>query len=290
MKKQIYSNCWFFSLFFVTMTIPLATFADALTAKDITALIQKNVNCEWSANTVDTFKMGDPLTKVTGIVTTFNASQDVLQRAVAAKCNFIIAHEPTFYNHSDDLTPLQNDPVQQQKIKYIKDHNLIIWRFHDHIHQTKPDGICEGIMDKLGWKTFLKKNETLVFEIPKTTLRELSQKLKTTFAANTIRVIGNPDLETAKVGFTPGAPGSMDQIGLLQRDDVEVLLIGEAREWETVEYARDAAAQGKRKALIILGHNLSEEAGMQYCADWLKTFIKDIPIQFIPSGNPYWAP
>ncbi len=31
-------------------------------------------------------------------------------------------------------------------------------------------------------------------------------------------------------------------------------MIGEAREWETVEYVADAVSSGRRKALIILGH------------------------------------
>ena len=278
------------SLYCLIMVITNTGFSDALTAQDVIALIQKNVHCEWSLNTVDTFKIGDPSTTVTGIVTTFTASQDVLQKAVDAKCNLIIAHEPAFYNHMDDVTPLQGDPVQEKKKKFIEDHGLVLMRFHDHIHKMKPDGILVGMIDKLGWKSYQTKDDPDVFELPKTTLRDLPQKLKTTFAANTIRVIGNPDLETTKIGFSPGADSSLNQIGTLQRDDVEVLIIGETREWETVEYVRDASIQGKRKALIILGHNLSEEYGMKYCAEWLKTFIKDIPIQFIPAGSPYWAP
>ena len=44
-----------------------------------------------------------------------------------------------------------------------------------------------------------------------------------------------------------------------------MLVAGETREWETVEFTRDAVAAGKRKALILLGHANSEEAGMKYC-------------------------
>jgi hypothetical protein len=50
--------------------------------------------------------------------------------------NFILTHEPTFYNHYDDAVPLYEDPVQQEKIKFIRDHNLVIFRFHDHIHTS----------------------------------------------------------------------------------------------------------------------------------------------------------
>jgi len=54
------------------------------------------------------------------------------------------------------------------------------------------------------------------------------------------------------------------------------------------EYMRDTVAQGQKKALIVLGHVTSEEAGMEYCADWLGGFIKNIPITFIPCGSSYW--
>ncbi len=71
---------------------------------------------------------------------------------------------------------------------------------------------------------------------------------------------------------------------------MEVLVVGEAREWETVEYARDAAAQHRPKALIIMGHDVSEEAGMDYCATWLKEFLPGIPVTFVPAGEPFWRP
>jgi putative NIF3 family GTP cyclohydrolase 1 type 2 len=50
-------------------------------------------------NSVDTVKAGDASVGVTGIITTFLASQAVLQKAVELGANFVITHEPTFYNH-----------------------------------------------------------------------------------------------------------------------------------------------------------------------------------------------
>jgi putative NIF3 family GTP cyclohydrolase 1 type 2 len=57
---------------------------------------------------------------------------------------------------------------------------------------------------------------------------------------------------------------------LLVSDHVDALVIGETREWETVEYARDAVAQGREKSLIILGHAASEEGGLESCARWIR--------------------
>jgi hypothetical protein len=66
-----------------------------------------------------------------------------------------------------------------------------------------------------------------------------------------------------------------------------IMIAGETREWETVEYVRDPKDMGRSKALILLGHCISEEAGMKYCSKWLKTFVKGVPIKFIPTDDPF---
>jgi hypothetical protein len=70
-------------------------------------------------------------------------------------------------------------------------------------------------------------------------------------------------------------------------DGVDVLVAGEAREWETVEYARDAVAEHRKKALVLLGHVPSEEEGMRYCAEWLRGFLPRMPIGYMPAGEPF---
>lgn len=29
---------------------------------------------------------------------------------------------------------------------------------------------------------------------------------------------------------------------------------------------------------------------MRLCADWLKTFIPEVPVDWIPAGDPFWRP
>ena len=105
-----------------------------------------------------------------------------------------------------------------------------------------------------------------------------------------MRVIGDPDMELTTVALVAGAHGSSVQMAYLQREDVQLEVVGEAREWETVEYVRDAVDMGKKKGLIIMGHANSEEGGMEYCAEWLKGFIDEVPIEFVEAGDPFWTP
>ncbi len=67
-------------------------------------------------------------------------------------------------------------------------------------------------------------------------------------------------------------------------------MVGETREWELVEYIQDMITSGKKKALIVIGHVLSEQSGMELCAEWLKSFIEEVPIDFVPATEPFWIP
>ena len=262
-----------------------------MTARDVIARIQQQVGVPWAAETVDTFKAGDPDTAVTGIAVTMMATMDVLQRAAASGKNLIITHEPTFYNHLDKLDVLEqkeNDPVLAAKLAFIAEHHLVIWRFHDHWHRRKPDGIVAGMVHALGWERYQDAKNEHMFTIPETTMERLAADLKAKLSTHAMRVVADPHQKVKRVALVPGASGFERETHTLEMPDVEVLLTGEPREWETVEYVADAVTQKKGKGLIILGHIPSEQAGMEECTRWLKTFVSEIPIEFVPAADPFW--
>jgi putative NIF3 family GTP cyclohydrolase 1 type 2 len=278
-------------LFIPVLALAASAAEPDLTARQVIERIQKSVGVPWNAKTVDTFKAGNPDIKVTGIATTFAATFDVLERAAAGGKNLIITHEPTFYNHLDNLNEIPaGDPVLAAKQRFIEEHHLVVFRFHDHWHSRNPDGILQGMTEALGWTAYRTNTAANVFVAPETNLDHLAATIREKLHIKTLRVIGNPGLKISRIALLPGAAGSRSQIELLERDDVEVLVIGETREWETAEYARDAGAEGRKKALIILGHVPSEESGMDTCAQWLKAVVPGIPVEFIPAGEPFWTP
>lgn len=260
------------------------------TAREIVTQIQKNVGGPWNTPTVDTFKAGNPDTPVTGVAVTMMATMDVLERAAAQNLNFVITHEPTFFAHLDTPEGLpENDPVWAEKREFIEKHHMVIWRFHDHWHLRKPDGIQAGVTHALGWEKFLVPGEEHLFVLPEMTLRQLAQEVAQKLDSPVVRVIGDPDMKVTKIGMSPGAAGFEHETHMLEREDVQALLVGETREWETVEYTADAVTQGRNKALIIIGHIPSEQPGMQEATDWLKTFVHGVPIEFVPAKQPFWV-
>jgi hypothetical protein len=72
--------------------------------------------------------------------------------------------------------------------------------------------------------------------------------------------------------------------------ECDVLLAGEAREWESVEYAHDTVASGQKKGMILLGRVMSEEPSMKVCADWVKTLVPEVSVSWMAAGDPYWRP
>ena len=263
------------------------------TAREVIARIQAHVGIPWMQQTVDTFKAGNPDTEVKGIAVTMMATLDVLQRAAAAGQNLVITHEPTFFNHldkPDDLEQKDNDAVLAGKRAFIEEHGLVIWRFHDHWHRMKQDGIETGMARTLGWEKFQDSANQYLFAVPETDLEQLATDLKNRLKIRIIRVVGDPKLKVKKVALVPGASGFAKETRALEISDVQVLVTGEPREWETVEYVADAVTEGKPKALIILGHIPSEQAGMEECVRWLKTFVNEVPIEFVPAREPFWAP
>ncbi|MBN1993236.1 MAG: Nif3-like dinuclear metal center hexameric protein [Anaerolineae bacterium] len=261
-----------------------------LLARQVIERIQKNVGVPWRAETVDTVIAGKPETPVTGITTTIMATLDVLQRSAVAGNNLVITHEPTFYLHQDKTETLTEDEVYQLKVDFIQKRQLVIFHFHDHWHARRPDGIATGMVKELGWEKHADGLNPHLFVFPGIPLARFVKEIQSQLNIRTMRVVGDPKLQVNRVIASWGFLDRDRGIKLLAQPGVEVVIAGETREWEVVEYAQDIITAGKKKALILLGHMVSEQAGMQYCAEWLKSFITEVPIEFLPMPEPFWNP
>ena len=263
---------------------PFSLFAqqDQITVGDIMdAFIIEVPNAPFKT-TVDTLKAGNSDIKVTGIVTTTFATLAVIRKAIELKANFIIAHEPTFYNHLDDTEWLKDDEVYQYKSNLLKQHGIAVWRNHDYIHTHQPDGVKQMVVKKLGWgKSF--DTITNIALLPATTLQQLITHAKQKLGIRMLRYNGDLQQPCKKVLLMPGAAGGKRQIEALIKEQPDVLICGEIQEWETAEYVRDAIAKGQKLSLIVLGHIASEQPGAEYMTTWLKEKFPAIRTTFVPT-------
>ena len=270
-------------------SIPSRAAAQQLTAGGVVERIKANVGVPWRPQTVDNLVAGSLDTPVRGIATTMMATLDVLQRAQAAGRNMVVTHESTFFTHQDRTDNIQDDRVYQFKRDFIARHGMAVFHFHDHWHARKPDGIAIGMMRELGWEKAADPENPRRFTFSARPLAEFAREIRSRLNIGVMRVVGDPKLEVRRVLASWGNVSLFPGIPLLAQD-IDALVIGETHEWELVEYAQDAIASGQKKALVILGHVVSEQAGMRYCAEWLRTFVSEVPIEFVAAPEPYWSP
>ena len=289
------------------LTSMARTIGGGITAQEIVERIQKNIGIEGQSDTVAPFKAGDPKTIVRGIATTALPSLDVLGAAVKAGANMIVTCEPTFYSKADSptppvrripgmmapndapSTPAPPDPVFTAKADFLKKHNLVVVRLVDPWRQQKSDPFAQGLASVCGWSKFTAPADPSHLTIPETSLDALVSHVKKSLKCRGgMRIVGDPNLRIRKVAFLPGSTPIQAAIQTLP--GVDVIIAGEVREWETVEYVRDTVALGGKKSLVLVGRIVSEDPGMQFCTQWLKKIVPEIASTWVPVGDPYWRP
>lgn len=245
-------------------------------------------------HTCDILISGSYDTEVTGIVTTFMATVEVIMKTIELGANFIITHEPTYYTGLDKTEWIEDDPVYLKKKKLLDDHGIAVWRFHDHMHMAPTDLIYDGLLKEIGWQEYLVKGLPFphCYEIPELTLKELSKMFKEKLEMDVVQIVGSPETKCNRIGILVGG-GSLGlgteemPMILMKEQNLDVMVCGDITEWTLCPYVRDAATLGMNKAMLVLGHERTEEAGMKHMAKWLKPITKELPVHFVDAKEPF---
>jgi len=193
------------------------------------------------------------------------------------------------------------DPVYAGKTAFIEKHRLVVFRLTQHWNQRTPDPRAVGLASAMGWTRVRQgyglqangrtgtDNDYLRYEVPAISLDALASQLKKTLGTRGgVRAIGDRRITVRKIGLLPGY--TLIQAAIAMLPTVDAVVAGEVQEWESATYAQDVAFAGIAKGFISIGRVVNEAAGMQVCADWLKTIAPEVPVRFIPAGDPYWRP
>lgn len=261
--------------------------------------------------TCDILTAGDLEMEVTKIGSTFMATVDVVREAIAQGINFIITHEPTWFNGIDKTAWVQDDPVYLEKKKLIEEHHIAVWRYHDHMHMGHKDQIYTGFEKEFGWEKYRipvtdtkKYKETDagaeqfwtqfggIYQIPGTTLHGLAEFFKERAHMDVVQIVGNPDMPVERVSVLVGG-GSLglgrEEAPMIQmcKENVDVAICGDITEWTLSAYVRDAAMMGMNKGMLVLGHERTEEWGMRHLTGWVESVTGGIPAVFLDAGEPF---
>lgn len=284
-----------------------------ITAQQLLERIQKNVGVPWQSQRSDGFSdgmlLGNADTTVTGVVTTFTPTLEVLRKAVASGRNTVICREAPFYSRGEHAPlfwrngpapskeTVDNDAVCRAKQEFISQNNLVIIRLVDNWDARESDAQLRGLAGALGWEHFhiAPKNDTPVYHPhnvycspPKTSLNGLAENTKEKLKIRCPRVIGDPAICVQKVALTHGLLLVADAERILREPGVDVVIAGDAVEWEAAPYFQDIVAAKRARGLVLIGQEASEEPGSGEMAQWLKSFITEVPVEWIPAGEPFW--
>lgn len=272
--------------------LPSTGFAQAgnesLTVQQVIDIILKDLAVTPLPRSVDQLRAGSLDQQVTGIVTTTFPSIIVIKKAIKAGANMIISHEAAFYNNDDALARLKDDDIFKYKTDLLEKNKIAVWRLHDNWHARKPDGILWGLLLKLGWEKYYDPASPKMITLPTSfTLSSIVALTKKQLQAPQVRVIGDLKQTVKTIYLAPGSMPSAEQIPIIQSAKPDLILAGEAREWETCERVRDGMLMGLNTKLIVLGHDISEEAGMEYAATWLAPKVTGVKVSYIATGTPF---
>ena len=280
--------------------------ATSLTANAVVEKIRSQVGRTWMGGTSEGFECGEMAAKVTGIATAWTPTIEAIQKAISLKHNLIISMEPPFWRESGAVftevsmgTPsmkvLESSSVYQYKKKLIDDHALIIWRFNENYRALPSNPRLNALARTLGYIAHENAVATQklaaigagVYAIPEISLADLAKKARDSANAKALRVLGDPNEKVKSVALMPGYVEDADIMTLVHDRNVDVVVCGEACEWEAFEYAEDWITAGWGKGMIMLGRAVSEDPGAKELATWIRSFITEVPVTGIAVGEPF---
>jgi hypothetical protein len=246
----------------------------------------------------DGFKAGDLATRITGIATTAMATVDVLKRAAVSRLNLVFTYEPTFFGRADGPAPTgppgrgptglsPTDPVYAAKKEFIDKNGLVVFRLRDQWQNNMADSMVSGLAESLGWSSHIVKRGDVLFDIPAASAEEVAAHIRNKLKLRGgLRAVGDRKARVRRVLLHPGP--MTPPIMWARYSEADLIVAGEVREWENTFFAADLLTAGQKCGLMTIGRVVSEDPGMRVCANWLKTVVKGVPVEWIGAGDPYW--
>ena len=272
-----------------------------MTARGVVARIQANVGVPVPDNAVDGFKAGNPDIAVKGIATTAMATMGVLKQAARRGLNLVITYENAYFGQEPMMMPPgggaggqspqpnPEDPVHKAKKEFIEKNGMAVFRFRDQWTARKDNPLARGLGEALGWSRYQVAGDPTSYQIPSVKFETLVADIRKRLNMRAgIRVVGDRQAPIRKVAVVPGS--ITIETGIKRLPEADLLITGQSQEWDVTEYAFDAAIAGFKKGYIMLGVVVAEDPGMRACSNWIKSVVKNVPVEWIGTGDPYWRP
>jgi putative NIF3 family GTP cyclohydrolase 1 type 2 len=267
------------------------------TARETAGRIARAFGSRWRSDSGDGLVSGRPDMPVTGVAVAVVPTLDVLRRAQAKGLNLVVAFEYPLYRRPGDPPPspfpvppgpkLEDDPVYRGKKAFLDRQDVAVFRLHDALAAAEPDLMIQPLASALGWTAAASPDDARRHEAAARPLRTVLELARRKIGAHGgLRYIGDLDLPLRRALVVPG---TSEVVHVTQGlPGVDLLVTGDIREWEIVEYLFDSRQAGTPKALVAVGRRLSLQPGMKSVADRLREGLGDLRVELIPATDPFW--
>jgi putative NIF3 family GTP cyclohydrolase 1 type 2 len=245
---------------------------------------------------------GAPTTLVTGVAFTAMPTVAVLQEARARGLNMIVTPESPLFARPLTANPtpgagapasiprdaLAGDRIRDAKRAFVEQNGLVVYQLADNLAARSPDLMVQGLARAMGWpQTAASAVDPRIYAIAPTTLRAMIGQAKQRLGVDGgLRYVGEPDMAVRRVLVIPGTAEVVSMVKATPQ--VDLVLTGDIREWEGVNYVYDSLQMAEKKALVAVGRYLSEQPGIAQAADWLRPALRGLPVETIAPKDPYW--
>lgn len=209
---------------------------------------------------------------------------DVLRAAAEWGADIIVTHEPTFHNDNEDIGDY---PPYAFKKELLARADIAVCRWHDSPHYGRTDYVSAALIKRMGWRGAFDGKVTFVLEKAAAPL-QIAEDIRDRMNIRQPRIAGRRDGKVKKISIQLGQRGKNPYLAMLE-NDVDLIIGGEACEWESIEPIRDMAQIGMQKTAIIIGHAVSERYVMYDLAEYInKNFAEEnITARYFDCGDIY---
>ncbi len=230
---------------------------------------------------VDRVIVGDAEADVDRCLVSWMPSLKALRHTVGRGMRLLICHEPTFWNHRADRAT--EDPVSQEKLAYIRDHELVILRNHDCWDKWPKVGIPWAWAGFLGLgnqpKTVSEDRCHHRYDIKLVPLeafaRHVAERCES-LGEPLVQVIGDGSQLVSRIGIGTGCGCDIPTYQAMGCDCSVVCDDGSSY-WADIQRAEDSS-----HPVIRVNHGTSEEPGMVTLTAYINANIEGIRAEHLP--------
>ena len=102
-------------------------------------------------------------------------------------------------------------------------------------------------------------------------------------------MIGDPGAPIGRAAVHPGYLTVPAIRGILANPGIDLVLTGEACEWEAFPYAQDWIDAGRGKGFIMLGLAVSSDTAARAFTDWVRATVTPLRVEHMAAGDPFTA-